>query len=52
MRYETERTGRLGHPDTATDALARGLGWFSITLGVAEVTAPGRLARVLGMEGY
>lgn len=52
MRYETERTGRRGHPDSATDALARGLGWFSIALGVAEVAAPGRLARALGMEGY
>jgi hypothetical protein len=52
MRYETERTGRRGHPDPATDALARGLGWFSIALGVAEVAAPGRLARALGMEGY
>jgi hypothetical protein len=52
MRYETERAGRRGHPDSATDALARGLGWFSIALGVAEVAAPGRIARTLGMEGY
>lgn len=52
MRYETERMGRRGHPDSATDALARGLGWFSIALGVAEVAAPGRLARALGMEGH
>ncbi|HEX6010571.1 MAG TPA: hypothetical protein VFY87_01955 [Geminicoccaceae bacterium] len=52
MRYGTERTGRRGHPDSATDALARGLGWFSVALGVAEVAAPGRLARALGMEGY
>jgi hypothetical protein len=32
------------------DALARGLGWFSIALGTAEVLAPGTLARSLGMD--
>ena len=36
--------------DGATHALARGLGWFSIGLGVAELVAPGQLARFLGME--
>ena len=30
--------------------LAQGLGWFSIGLGVAELAAPGTLARFLGME--
>ncbi|HZH11458.1 MAG TPA: cyclase dehydrase [Microvirga sp.] len=51
MRYETERTRRRGHADTATDTLARGLGLFSIALGIAEVVAPRALARVLGMKG-
>jgi hypothetical protein len=32
------------------DRLARGLGWFSIALGAAEVLAPGALARSLGMD--
>jgi hypothetical protein len=36
MRYETDRTGRRGHPDSTTDTLARGLGVFSIALGLAE----------------
>jgi len=31
------------------ERLARGLGWFSIALGAAEVLAPGTLARSLGM---
>jgi hypothetical protein len=31
-------------------ALAQGLGWFSIGLGVAELVAPQHLARFLGME--
>jgi hypothetical protein len=36
----------------SADALARGLGWFSIALGLAEVLAPRRLTRVLGMRGH
>src|ERR1700712_1763776 len=36
---------------TGADRLARALGWFSIGLGVAELVAPGRLARTLGLEG-
>jgi hypothetical protein len=34
-----------------TDALARGLGWFSIGLGLIEVLAPREVARWLGMRG-
>lgn len=33
-------------------ALARGLAWFGIGLGVIELVAPGRLARVIGLEGH
>ena len=40
-----------GRTDTPAHALAQGLGWFSIGLGVAELVAPGNLARFLGMEG-
>ena len=36
--------------DAAVHNLAQGLGWFSIGLGVAELAAPGALARFLGME--
>jgi hypothetical protein len=36
--------------DASTHALAQGLGWFSIGLGLAELAAPGHLARLLGME--
>jgi len=35
----------------ASDRLARGLGWFSIGLGVTELLAPRALTRFLGMEG-
>jgi hypothetical protein len=32
-------------------SMARGLGWFSIGLGLAEELAPRTLTRGLGMEG-
>ena len=32
------------------DRLARALGWFSIGLGIAELVAPGRIARTLGLD--
>jgi hypothetical protein len=35
---------------TGPDRLARALGWFSIGLGLAELVAPGRIARMLGLE--
>lgn len=51
MRYESRGSPRRGHPDSATDTLARGLGLFSIALGLAEIAAPRRLAQALGMDG-
>jgi hypothetical protein len=36
---------------TAADALVRGIGLFSLGLGVAELVAPGRIARTFGLEG-
>lgn len=47
-QYRNRSSGR----DSSADALARGLGWFSIGLGLAEVIAPGALARALGMRGH
>jgi hypothetical protein len=44
-------TSRPDRSLTATDRVARGLGWFSIALGLAELVAPGKLARSLGLEG-
>jgi hypothetical protein len=44
-------TSRPDRSLTATDRVARGLGWFSIALGIAELVAPGKLARTLGLEG-
>lgn len=36
---------------SAGDALVRGIGLFSIGLGVAELVAPGRIARTFGLDG-
>jgi hypothetical protein len=32
------------------DDVARGLGWFSVALGLAEMLAPGRVARSVGLR--
>ena len=45
VSYGSERAA------VSADALARGLGWFSIGLGVAELLAPRQLTRMLGMQG-
>ncbi|MBV8687868.1 MAG: hypothetical protein JOZ90_02520 [Alphaproteobacteria bacterium] len=44
-------TSRPDRSLTVTDRVARGLGWFSLALGAAEILAPGRLGRALGLEG-
>jgi hypothetical protein len=44
-----ERKGPSSLP--AADRLARALGWLSIGLGVAELLAPGRIARTIGLDG-
>jgi hypothetical protein len=43
--YGGHRTG-----DDSAEALAHGLGWFSIGLGLTELLAPGYVGRFLGME--
>ncbi len=53
VRYEGEpRVIETGPSSLSTaDQLARMLGWFSIGLGLAEIVAPGRITRALGLEG-
>lgn len=36
---------------SGADALVRGIGLFSLGLGVAELVAPGKIARTFGLEG-
>ncbi len=40
------------HRNPSADTLARGLGWFSIGLGLAEILAPRSLTRALGLQGH
>ncbi|WP_376090411.1 hypothetical protein ACE7GA_19785 [Roseomonas sp. CCTCC AB2023176] len=47
-KVETSGPSSLGN----SDRLARGLGWFSIALGMTEMIAADRLARALGVRGY
>ena len=42
-------SGRGAH--SGYEALAQGLGWFSIGLGLAELFAPRTICRTLGMDG-
>lgn len=36
---------------TASDAMVRGIGLFALGLGVAELVAPGKIAKTFGLEG-
>jgi hypothetical protein len=51
MNASTLAASRPDHSLTATDRTARLLGWFSLGLGLAEIVAPGRIAKALGLEG-
>ena len=44
-------TPTSGRRQSASTQLARGLGWFSIGVGVAELLAAGPLARMIGLKG-
>ena len=44
-------TSRPDRSLTVADRVARGLGWFSLGLGLAEIIAPGKLGRALNLEG-
>ena len=44
-------TSRINFPAEPAQSMARGLGWFSIGLGLAELLAPRALTRALGMQG-
>ena len=47
--YLTERAGH-GLPSESTKRLAKGLGWFSIGLGLAELLAPRAIANISGVS--
>src|ERR687893_380049 len=47
--YSVERA-RPGLPSTTAKRLAKGLGWFSIGLGLAELLAPRAIANISGVS--
>jgi uncharacterized membrane protein len=48
QQHEEQRGGLL---NISAEQLARGLGWFSLGLGLAEVLAPRAVAKVAGVRG-
>jgi uncharacterized membrane protein len=44
-----QSTDYEGNSSTGAESLATGLGWFSIGLGLAEITAPNSVARFMGL---
>ncbi len=44
--------GRKASRSTVPNKLARGLGWFSIGLGMAELLAPKSLGKLIGIRGH
>jgi len=51
MHDVVRRTARPGRSQSSYDTLARGLGYFSIALGVAELVAPAAICRAAGVRG-
>jgi uncharacterized membrane protein len=49
--HEDDGSPRPGSKDRPEERLAGGLGWFSIGLGLAQVAAPGAVARLIGVPG-
>jgi threonine dehydrogenase-like Zn-dependent dehydrogenase len=52
MAHHDHGVARRGGSNGSALALAEGLGWFSVGLGLAELVAPERLARFLGMDEH
>jgi hypothetical protein len=51
MQALTDSPASGGHIERPAHAVARGLGWFSIGLGLAECAMPQTMARAVGLEG-
>ena len=47
---ELERTTRNGSSQFDYGKIVNGLGWFSLGLGIAEIAAPGAIARLVGIR--
>ncbi len=47
--YGWEDSGHDGATALSAEGVANGLGWFSVALGLAQLTAPGGVARLVGI---
>lgn len=50
MSKSRSRKDRLRAASPSPKRVARGLGWFSVGLGLAQIVAPGALARLIGVD--
>jgi hypothetical protein len=46
------RTALPGWSRSSNDEMARGLGYFSLALGLSELVAPDAISRAVGLDGY
>jgi hypothetical protein len=51
MHDVVRRSALPGRSQSSHDKMARGLGYFSVALGVAELVAPGAICRAAGVKG-
>ncbi len=50
LHHDSQDGNRRNDSQTSTERLARGLGWFSIGLGLAELLAPRAMAKICGVR--
>ncbi|MCK1518388.1 cyclase dehydrase [Bradyrhizobium sp. 190] len=51
MHDVVRRSALPGRSQSSHDKMARGLGYFSLALGIAELVAPGAICRAAGVKG-
>src|SRR4051812_11982485 len=52
MPSSVPQTALHGQSRSSNDRLARGLGYFSIAIGLTELFAPRALCRAIGLDGH
>jgi uncharacterized membrane protein len=52
QRPDRQNNGNARQNGTAVDRLAKGLGWFSVGLGITELLAPRAIARLVGSRNH
>jgi hypothetical protein len=52
MQNSVPRTALPGRSQSSLDVMSKGLGYFSLALGLAELAAPGGVCRAAGLDGH